>query len=61
MKTNKSSHEFLLPKNESRTSSNKPAMQDFLGHWVSVHATTWRAKYRRKFHNPFQICLQEKK
>jgi glutamate-1-semialdehyde 2,1-aminomutase len=22
---------------------------------------TWRAKFRKKFHNPFQICLQEKK
>jgi hypothetical protein len=34
MNINKGSHEFLLPKNESRTSSNKPAMQDFLEHWV---------------------------
>jgi glutamate-1-semialdehyde 2,1-aminomutase len=42
-------------------SSNKPAAR-FFEHWSNVHATKlWRAKFRKKFHNPFQICLQEKK
>ena len=48
MKINKGSHEFVLPKNESRTSSNKPALQDFLEHWVSVHATNLACKIQKK-------------